>query len=149
MSLINAQPAIESTPSVLYRQDTELSKSDFASINTEKGLVAHNENVQVPDTISEEDEDAEGNVGIAAYEKSKQMAEIVSPFDAEEGPIRSLPHPAPRSDTGAEQSHPPPNRLAHPATIPCDSWVRLPTTPASCSLPIYLYYTETIQYLDK
>jgi hypothetical protein len=61
----------------LYRQESEISKSDLASIDTEKGLIAHTEEVQVPNTIVEEDEDEGGNVGVAAYEQSKQMAEIV------------------------------------------------------------------------
>lgn len=58
----------------LYRHDSELSKTD-TSIFTEKGAVAHHELVDVPQTISEEDED--GNVGRAAYEKSKTMEELV------------------------------------------------------------------------
>jgi hypothetical protein len=71
--------AIQSAPAApsLYRQDSDVSKSDYASINTEKGLIAHTEEVQVPNTIAEEDEDEGGNVGVAAYEQSKQMAEIV------------------------------------------------------------------------
>jgi hypothetical protein len=62
------------TTPALYRQESEISKTD-TSIFTEKGVVAHHELVDVPDTITEEDEG--GNVGSAAYEKSKHM-ELVS-----------------------------------------------------------------------
>ncbi|KAJ9103387.1 hypothetical protein QFC19_004486 [Naganishia cerealis] len=50
-----------------------MSKTD-SSIMTEKGVLAHHELLAVPETISEEDED--GNVGRAAYEKSKHMEEL-------------------------------------------------------------------------
>lgn len=63
------------TTPALYRQESEISKTD-TSIFTEKGVIAHHELVDVPDTITEEDED--GNVGRAAYEKSKTMEELVS-----------------------------------------------------------------------
>lgn len=59
----------------LYRQESEISKTD-TSIFTEKGVIGHHELVDVPDTITEEDEG--GNVGSAAYEKSKHMEELVS-----------------------------------------------------------------------
>lgn len=65
------------TTPALYRQESELSKTD-ASIFTEKGAIAHNELLAVPETISEGDEDESGNVGLAAYEKSKNMEELVS-----------------------------------------------------------------------
>lgn len=67
---------------VLERQETEFSKSDLASLTTattidnEKGYVAHVDHVQVPQTILESDEDEDGNVGVAAFEASKQVAEI-------------------------------------------------------------------------
>lgn len=64
----------------LHRQETEMSKSDVYSLNTEKGMLEHREDAQIPATITEEDENENetGNVGAAAYEKSKTMAEIVS-----------------------------------------------------------------------
>lgn len=69
----------------LERQETDSSKSDLTSLTTtttivgEKGYAHHIDHVQVPQTIDEErDEDADGNVGVAAYEQSKQVAEIVS-----------------------------------------------------------------------
>jgi len=61
----------------LYRQESEISKSDIDSVDHEKGFQTHRENVNVPDAIPEGDEDTGGNVGTAAYEKSKHMAEIV------------------------------------------------------------------------
>jgi hypothetical protein len=61
----------------LYRQESEISKSDVDSVDHEKGYQTHRENVNVPDAIPEGDEDTGGNVGTAAYEKSKHMAEIV------------------------------------------------------------------------
>ncbi|GHJ84788.1 hypothetical protein NliqN6_1190 [Naganishia liquefaciens] len=61
------------TTPALYRQESEISKTD-TSIFTEKGVVGHHELVDVPDTITEEDEG--GNVGSAAYEKSKHMEEL-------------------------------------------------------------------------
>lgn len=62
----------------LYRQETDVSKSDIGTIDGEKGNYDHRETLKVPDTIAEMDEDTGGNVGIAEYERSKQMAEIVS-----------------------------------------------------------------------
>lgn len=63
----------------LERQETDYSKSDATTIDGEKGYAHHIDHVQVPQTIDEErDEDADGNVGVAAYEQSKQVAEIVS-----------------------------------------------------------------------
>lgn len=56
-----------------------MSKSDVYSLNTEKGMLEHREDAVIPATIREEDENDEnehGNVGAAAYEKSKHMAEI-------------------------------------------------------------------------
>jgi hypothetical protein len=65
----------------LYRQETDFSKSDLETIDHEKGISAHRENINVPHAIPEGDEDEDGNVGQAAYERSKHMAEIVSvPF---------------------------------------------------------------------
>ncbi|KAJ9114603.1 hypothetical protein QFC22_005476 [Naganishia vaughanmartiniae] len=63
------------TTPALYRQESEMSKTD-ASIFTEKGAIAHHELLAVPETISEGDEDESGNVGLAAYEKSKHMEEL-------------------------------------------------------------------------
>ncbi|KAJ9124852.1 hypothetical protein QFC24_002781 [Naganishia onofrii] len=63
------------TTPALYRQESEVSKTD-ASIFTEKGAVAHHELLAVPETITEGDEDESGNVGLAAYEKSKHMEEL-------------------------------------------------------------------------
>jgi hypothetical protein len=62
----------------LYRQETDLSKSDAGTLDQEKAGYDHRENVNVPQTIAEGDEDTGGNVGTAEYEKSKLMAEIVS-----------------------------------------------------------------------
>ena len=62
----------------LYRQETDVSKSEIGTIDGEKGNYDHRETLKVPDTIAEMDEDTGGNVGIAEYERSKQMAEIVS-----------------------------------------------------------------------
>jgi hypothetical protein len=49
--------------------------SDFTT-DGDKGGVKHIDEKAIPDTILEEDEG--GNVGLAAYEQSKQMGEIVS-----------------------------------------------------------------------
>ena len=49
--------------------------SDFTT-DGEKGGVRHIDEKAIPTTITEEDEG--GNVGLAAYEQSKQMGEIVS-----------------------------------------------------------------------
>lgn len=63
-----------STLPTLARQESEV--SDF-TVDNEKGGVKHIDQVAVPDTIAEDDEGP--NVGMAAYEASKQMAEIVRP----------------------------------------------------------------------
>jgi hypothetical protein len=65
----------------LYRQESEISKSDVDSVDQEKGYQTHRETVNVPDAIPEDEEDTGGNVGTAAYEKSKHMAEIVGVLD--------------------------------------------------------------------
>lgn len=65
------------TTPALYRQESEISKTD-TSIFDEKAVIGHHEVVNVPDTIAEAEEDESGNVGQAAYEKSKTMEELVS-----------------------------------------------------------------------
>ncbi len=64
----------------LYRQESEISKSDINSLDAKDLSYQHNETVAIPqfETILEDDEHETGNVGAAAYEKSKHMAEIVS-----------------------------------------------------------------------
>ena len=58
---------------VLNRQVTDASEW---TEDGEKGNVRHIDEKNMPQTIMEEDEG--GNVGLAAYEQSKQMGEIVS-----------------------------------------------------------------------
>jgi len=56
----------------LNRQDSDTSEWTDA----EKNDVKHLDQTRVPQTITEEDEG--GNVGLAAYERSKELGEIVS-----------------------------------------------------------------------
>jgi hypothetical protein len=56
----------------LNRQDSDTSQWTDA----EKNDVKHLDQSRVPQTITEEDEG--GNVGLAAYERSKELGEIVS-----------------------------------------------------------------------
>jgi hypothetical protein len=61
-----------STLPALNRQESDTSQWTDA----EKEQVKHLDHSQIPQTITEEDEG--GNVGLAAYERSKEMGEIVS-----------------------------------------------------------------------
>lgn len=93
-----------------------MSKTD-ASIFTEKGAVAHHELLAVPETITEGDEDESGNVGLAAYEKSKHMEELVScpillPFAAH--PNNSC---RPTADSCSSKGCPAEDRLVHSADV--------------------------------
>ena len=58
--------------------DASTSASFTSSIEYEKGTLQHREYAPQEEAIKEEDED--GNVGLAEYHKSQQVAEIVSPL---------------------------------------------------------------------
>lgn len=98
-----------------------MSKSDVYSLNTEKGMLEHREDAVIPATIREEDENDEnehGNVGAAAYEKSKHMAEIVS-LDVERRSVAVLTRFL--SDPGTKPRHLAKDRFLHSASLLVDS----------------------------
>lgn len=70
-SSITINSTMSSLPT-LNRQDSEISEWTEA----EKNDVKHLDQSRVPQTITEEDEG--GNVGLAAYERSKELGEVVS-----------------------------------------------------------------------
>lgn len=103
-----------------------MSKSDIGTLDQEKGGYDHRERLDVPGTIAEDDEDTGGNVGTAEYEKSKHMAEIVSPrpFAFRLHAHHLLTHKRLSrviTDPRPEQDHPEEDRLVHLAPFLDDS----------------------------
>ncbi len=62
--------------SIVPTLDRQQSSTSDWTEGEEKGATKHVDHVNIPQTISEQDEG--GNVGLAAYELSKQEGEIVS-----------------------------------------------------------------------
>jgi hypothetical protein len=91
---------------ILNRQQT--ANSDWSA--EEKGIHKHVEDVHVPDTITEEDEG--GNVGLAAYNKSKEMGEIVSRARLDVRPVLM------RSDARDQPTDSQTDRRFPPASLP-------------------------------
>jgi len=89
----------------LNRLDSDTSEWTDA----EKEAVKHLDQSRVPQTIAEEDEG--GNVGLAAYERSKELGEIVSLY-------AGTVHAANNPDARAEQENSTTNRYVPTPSLP-------------------------------